>query len=402
LTEGGVAGKKETVFVVERLNWRCYGPGWARLPGTTRVQSFPTYEEAEADRRRREAQARERVNPFRCGGPALHYQTSLDEGRLHDWLLDAGLTPPRPGKKGRDWAGWWEKSRRRMTAPQYEKVWEALDKVRFFAVVESPRWPVVYVLATINWGWNGDWLVAEPEGGLCDHAFTDRRAALEECERANDHYREHFSSTPAGGVGLDLSWRRAYQGDPLTTRPPVRQEQREGLVEDEEEVPFTEVLEVELAGEVPGAAGLDRKRVYLVQRRGWFLGEAEGRPSCWRHEEDNGVPVRTFLGRQRAETFCRDLERQARREMAPFQFAPAGPGPSAQALAGLGLRPPTAQEFPRRGARDRIDWWAWWDAVAPELTDAQREGLWGVLEEVHFYEVNSFAWGGSGVTSWRP
>jgi hypothetical protein len=398
-----VARKKETVFVVERVNWRCYGPGWARLPGTTRVQSFATYEEAEADRRRREAAAREQVNPFRCSGPALHDRTSLDEGRLHDWLLDAGLTPPKPGKKGRDWAGWWEKAKRRMTGPRREKVWEALDKVRFFEVVESPRWAVIYVLAQINWEWNGDWLLAEPEGGCCDRAFADRRAALQECDRANDFYREHFSSTPAEGAGLDLSWRRAYQGDPLATAPPTRQVQLEGLVGDVEEVPFVEVLEVELAGEVPTAAGLDKRRVYLVQRLGWFLGEEEGRPNCERAEGDNGVPVRAFLSRPRAESFCRELERRARREMAPFQFAPAYPGPSAaQALAGLGIRPPTAQEYPRQGARDRIDWWAWWDAVAQELTDAQREGLWGLLEGVHFYEVSSFAGGGSGVTSWKP
>jgi hypothetical protein len=399
-----LAPKKETMFVVERLNWRCYGPGWARLPGTTRVRSFPTYEEAEADRRRREADAREQVNPFRCGGPALHYQTGLDEGRLHDWLLDAGLTPPKPGKKGRDWSGWWEKAKRRMTAPQREKVWQALDKVRFFEVVESPRWPVIYLLAQINWEWNGDWLLAEPEGGGCGHAFTDRRAALEECERANDLYRDHFRSTPAEEVGLDLSWRRAYQGDPLTTAPPTRQQQLEGLVADVEEVPFAEILEVELAGEVPGAAGLDKRKVFLVERLGWFLAEDEGRPTCERSEEDNGVPVRAFLGRQRAETFCRELEQRARREMTPFQFALAHGGPpAAQALAGLGLRPPTAQSYPRRGARDRIDWWAWWDAVAPGLTEAQREGLWGLLEEVHFYEVLMFAWGGgSGVTSWRP
>ncbi|HZY87645.1 MAG TPA: hypothetical protein VFE78_22590, partial [Gemmataceae bacterium] len=382
------------MYAVERLNWRRYGTGWARLPGTTRLQSFPTWEEAEADRRRREAVARAQVNPFLCGGPALHYQTGLDDDRLHDWLRDAGLAPPKPGKKGRDWAGWWQKAQRRMTALQREKVWEALDKVRFFEVVESPRRPVIYVLATINWAWNGEWLLAESEGGLSNAAFIDRRAALEACAQANDHYRDHFRSTGAGEVGFDLSWRRAYQGDPLTTTPPARQEQLEGLLEDEEEVPFAEPLEVELAGEVPGPGGPSRKRVYLVQRLSWFLGEVEGRPNCERAEDDNGVPVRAFLGRGRAESFCRGLERQARRELTPFQFAPAYPGPEAtRALAGLGLRPPTAQEFPRRGARDQIDWWAWWDAVAAELSDGQREGLWDVLASTHLYEVAMFDWG---------
>ena len=41
-----------------------------------------------------EAALRARANPFTCGGPALHYQSSLDEDRLNDWLIDHGLTPP--------------------------------------------------------------------------------------------------------------------------------------------------------------------------------------------------------------------------------------------------------------------------------------------------------------------
>jgi hypothetical protein len=240
-----VAGKKETVFVVERLNWRCYGDGCARLPGTTRLQSFPTYGEAEADRRRREAAAREQINPFLCGGPALHYQTSLDEGRLHDWLIDAGLTPPKL-RKGRpvNWAGWWRHAHSELTALQREKVWEALDKIHFFEAVERPQRPVVYVVVQINWRYNDEWFIAEPEGGLGDTAFRDRQAALDHCDDCNDVARSAWEGSDAD-LEFDLSSRRASEGDPLTTAPPTHQQRHADLV-GLEEAKFYEVVEAEL------------------------------------------------------------------------------------------------------------------------------------------------------------
>jgi hypothetical protein len=239
-----VAGKKETVYAVERLNWRRSGEGWARLPGATRLQSFPTFEEAEPDRRRREAEAREQVNPFLCGGPSLHSQTSLDEGRLHDWLLDAGMTPPRPKKGGRDWAGWWRRGRKRLSELQREKVWGALDKVRFFEVVERPRRPAVYVVVQINWRYNDEFFIAEPEGGQGDTAFRDRQAALDYCEDCNDIARSAWAGADVD-LAFDLSLRRAAGGDPLTTAPPSYEQRQAGLV-GLEAAAFYEVVEVEV------------------------------------------------------------------------------------------------------------------------------------------------------------
>src|SRR5262245_60248717 len=137
---------KKQHFVIERLNWRPYEePGYqpsararrkngamARLPGSERVAGFDDIDEAEADCRRREEEGRQGVNPFACGGP-LCYQSSLDEGRLRDWVIDAGLTPPPAGEKG-GWRRWWDEHQEGMTDLQKSRVWEALDKVRFFKV----------------------------------------------------------------------------------------------------------------------------------------------------------------------------------------------------------------------------------------------------------------------------
>src|SRR5262249_10205857 len=73
--------------------------------------------------------------------------TSFDEPILHDWVLDAGLTPPEPltvasRKKGRppfpsrDWLAWGEGHVEQMTDVQRARIRQALDKVSFFEIVE--------------------------------------------------------------------------------------------------------------------------------------------------------------------------------------------------------------------------------------------------------------------------
>jgi hypothetical protein len=116
-------------YTLRRINWRKTnrnvggGPapdgnhGWHRLPGSVRVATFADPDDAEAERRRLEAEARAVVNPFRCG-------STLDEGRLCDWLLDHGLEPPA---ENRDWVRWYDEGRAAMDDHQREKVWEALD-----------------------------------------------------------------------------------------------------------------------------------------------------------------------------------------------------------------------------------------------------------------------------------
>src|SRR4051794_14401498 len=94
------------VYCVERLAWRAVRhldesyeaewEGFVQLPGARRLRSFATAEEADAFCKEQEQATRSKVNPFACGGPALHYQSRFDDGRLRDWLLDAGLEPPAP------------------------------------------------------------------------------------------------------------------------------------------------------------------------------------------------------------------------------------------------------------------------------------------------------------------
>src|SRR4051812_28115730 len=98
-----------TRFVVKRLNWTEHYDGRrTRGVGDVAVVSFATFDEADAERAKREAQVRKKTNPFECGA-AVQYWTHLDEPRLRDWLMDHGIDPPAPKKDGKtEWAAWWK------------------------------------------------------------------------------------------------------------------------------------------------------------------------------------------------------------------------------------------------------------------------------------------------------
>lgn len=103
--------------------------GWSPL------EAFRDQAAATAKRDALETKRRTKENPFE-NGKQLSDWTSFGAPQFHDWLLDAGLEPPKKKKpSGAEWREWWEAHAKKMTALQRAKVWEALDKVRYYDVV---------------------------------------------------------------------------------------------------------------------------------------------------------------------------------------------------------------------------------------------------------------------------
>jgi len=133
--------KPRRLYLVQERNWEpdpdagelvyANGPDDDASP----VKAFADLSRADAFCRERERERRERVNPFEHGRK-LSDLTHFDAGRLCDWLLDAGLDPPGPKVRIVGWRKWWADTRRGLSDYQRAKVWEALDRVRFFEVVE--------------------------------------------------------------------------------------------------------------------------------------------------------------------------------------------------------------------------------------------------------------------------
>jgi hypothetical protein len=235
---------KPTIHVLRRRNWRFVGDYLVLLPGHVRLHSYPDGEEAAKVCHERNQLIRARVNPFRCGGPSLRNQTSFDAGRLHDWALDQGLTPPEDG----DWAWWWDAQHPRMTELQRDGMWKALDRLSFYEVVEQPQRPLVYVAVAVNWQYNDQWFVADSEGGETQFAFRTREEAEDYAEEANKLQREHWEDAalaedPEEGRAFDMNYRRQSLEE---IDSPLRDPHTPNATTDE--VDFVEIIEVELEG----------------------------------------------------------------------------------------------------------------------------------------------------------
>lgn len=249
-----------TRFVLKRLNWaEQYGGKLLRRPGEVAVMSFANFDEAEAERARREEELRTRVNPFDCGD-AVQYRTHLDEPRLRDWLMDHGIEPPKAKKDGAtNWSAWWKKNQKSLGAEKRVAVWEVLDKVRFFAVREEPVRPVGYAVVEINWEYNDEYYDADAEGGRLLKVYRSRERAAAECAARNEDARgdwdfmddlaDDFEQDDEGDdfefLAFDLEDRLRRRRGLLGNE---KLKKGEGRFRSSDGVPFFEVIEVELEG----------------------------------------------------------------------------------------------------------------------------------------------------------
>ena len=252
-----------THFVVERFNWRRHGRDgtFHRLPGFTRLRSFDTREEAEAVRFAEEQKARGVVNPFLGTLAPPVDQSDLPEPVLCDWYMDHGFVLPKPDKKGhRDWAKWWAKESKKWPPERAAVAWEPLNRVRFYRVSERPKVPVGYALVEVNWGYNDEWYYPNAEGGTITTVYRNREKAVKECSLRNAREAESWDGMaadigyePAGANQFELNGRvlpgrSPFDPEPTPQRTEPDEEGDEVFTFTAREVPFWEVIEIELEG----------------------------------------------------------------------------------------------------------------------------------------------------------
>lgn len=231
-----------TRFVVRRLNWRWVDGYCVRLPGEVRLASFDTRDAADADRADREAEVRGRLNPFHCGTTWASL-TTFPESVFADWLTDAGLTPPKARGKGA-WVGWWHEGQVSWSAHQREQVWAALDRVRFFEVIERRASAVAFAVVCVMWEYNDTWYEPGAEGGRTVSAYRSRERAEAERQRLEAEARAGW-----GSEYRSVSVRRWELEQWPTLGPDVGTDFHEAF--DELRVPLYEVVEIDLDGGEP-------------------------------------------------------------------------------------------------------------------------------------------------------
>jgi len=338
-----------------------------RLSGPAAVQVFADRPSAEADCAARERAAREGVNPFRGDNRILADVTSLPAPVLRDWLLDAVVEPPPPAATAAGWAEWWEGQQGRWAEWQREKVWEALDGARQYEVAERTA-RKAYVVVEIGWSSYGETVLdPDPEGGRALRAFATRGRA--EASRAEVERRRKQQDW-LGYDRFSLGARAGYSPHWYTL----------------EEVPLYEVVEVDWEGATS-------RRVYLVGRRG-LVTQLEGRwvlsPEPNRFGGVAYVPLRLFTDRPKAEEWANGLGRAARGQLNPFdlgyfitELTVLSEMELQERIVDLGLVPP--DEHP--GLQAWSDWRGWWEATVGTMAEAQRDGVWDLLDRLRLYEV---------------
>jgi hypothetical protein len=138
--------------------------------------------------------------------------------------------------------------------------------------------------------------------------------------------------------------------------------------------------------------------VFALVRRGW----EENYGDDWNFrrietEDDDrtlGRPVAVFADRAAAEARKGELEQEARDELNPFLFL----NDEEYLLEEVTSR--TQEEFiaavkklfpkvrlPRAGKYGQRDWIGWWDKLAGELNEEQRQAIWGLLDRLEFYGI---------------
>jgi hypothetical protein len=146
----------QKVFVVQELNWRFPARGDPYIQDEGRpgkpIKVFVDRDRAWAFCRDLNRQKRAGQNPFwyqpePTDGSYLDQYASKGDDALLAFVRSEGLTPPirdpdpskgYHGLYGEPWVIWWDKHREGWDDRLVERLWEALDRVRFYEVVELP------------------------------------------------------------------------------------------------------------------------------------------------------------------------------------------------------------------------------------------------------------------------
>lgn len=378
----------EPVYTLHRRVWRRHAGGWLNLPGSDPLRSFADRATAEAAAGEMEWDVRARVNPFRCGGPRLHYQTAFDAARLYDWCLDHGLDPPAVTPDSGPWADWWDAHRDGFTPAQRAAVWEVLDRVRFFRVEESGPAAPMHLVALPHFesdpipSYGPDRYVGctpymlvrtlDTAEWLCRELFFDRSAELGD-------YTQEVPTTDACRIPEP----HPFADDPDVASVPS--------VDTFDPAYYVEHRLLGLTTDRPPTPG---REVFVVLRRGWRVEEG-GEPNSWRwsptHARTCGRPVLAFGTQAAADAHMAKLEAEARAYPSPYRFGTHlewGTTPASPAYGVLSEMFPIdfTNLWTDYTGTDRL-WYEWWDAAVPHLSGDQVETAWSLFETLRFYEV---------------
>jgi hypothetical protein len=140
-------------------------------------------------------------------------------------------------------------------------------------------------------------------------------------------------------------------------------------------------------------------RAYVVVRLGWDECYGADRSFILVQSDDDdchtlGRPLALFLDKAKAQARRDELERRDRAELNPFLFiggeeyrledvTSLTPAEFAKRMKEIAPK----SRLPRANKYDERDWFGWWESNADNLTEAQRQAVWGLLDKLRLYAV---------------
>jgi hypothetical protein len=332
-------------YSVYRLNWRCSSIGvWSRLPGRTRLATYSTAAEADADLRRRQQNARQRINPFTAGRASEF--TSMPFPAFLELIRQLGLTAPTEKYPG--WFGWWET----VSDAQRSRLWQAFDRLRFYELIAEPPPTLGYAVLELNGVQDGRGTQRlHDEGGIVRGVYRD-------WERARGCYFPRF-------VGARKRWLPA-DDDPLDPETHWRNYARPSK---------HDIVRVDLESELDKTSAKKQRDINLVVRRVWTAGSDAPQPL-----QNERVPVCAFGNPASAENRRGELEAAipAQHDLCDVfagWFDENDTDAFFDAVKHLNLPAPDTN-VPK-----------WWFENREEITREQRQAMWKLFPECRVYEV---------------
>jgi hypothetical protein len=356
-------------YTVRRRNWHPTGDGYVRLPGDAFVAGFDDPADAARLAERLEAAARSRIaNPFRCGRRWADLST-LPEFALADWLLDAGLSPPSARTDGtRNWTAWWDDRSKFWTAAQVARVYDGLDRLRFYDVVARPPDRTAFVAVEPLWRQATE---RDPSFRYDDlerdayHAGGDGGRPVRAFGRAED--AAAFAELVAEQVAATYRWWHDGSGFYVPAWWVAGPDAAADWLA-ETAVPWSGVpaCRIEEAEFDPSGGPPLRDEVFAVCWLGWRTRYGASthrsfgvRPGGSR-DERRVVPAVVCTRRETADGRAAELTRATRGEFNPFELR--RPRPGWRLPPGAIERNDEFDAFPEDAW---IDWPRWWDRNAP-------------------------------------
>jgi hypothetical protein len=140
-----------TIYVIQEFSWRFRDNRCPLLQDEGRpgkpVKAFVERGRADAHCQQLNLQKRATTNPFRyipeaTGGSCLDQYNTMGEAAFLALVRAEGLTPPVRPRSADEydfawvWADWWDEHRKEWDERVVERLWNALDRLYFYEVVE--------------------------------------------------------------------------------------------------------------------------------------------------------------------------------------------------------------------------------------------------------------------------